>query len=102
MWRTFAIAAFSTFGAMTFTLIPTHFWVRRRMRSAGLIIERFPSAIDDWRMWHRYRDEAPARGWPAWPYYVYMTWLLAFTFMTLSVLLRFTAFKDAPSSDYWR
>jgi hypothetical protein len=55
-------------------VVPLQFQARRRMNRANLP-ERWracANSFHDWRMWHVYKDEAPARGWPVWPYYVYV------------------------------
>jgi len=52
-------------------IIILHFQMKFRLEASGLPVKWFMTPSDDLRMWRTYRSEAPARGWPIWPFYVY-------------------------------
>ena len=87
MWRNFVIAGLSVFFATTIAMMPLSYVVKRRMKSAGFTVDRFTNAFGEWRLWHSYRDEAPERGWPVWPYYVFVVWMIESFFLALAALL---------------
>jgi len=46
------------------------------MRKADLQVRRFANSFELFQMWQLYREEAPGRGWPVWPYYVHVALIL--------------------------
>lgn len=55
-----------------------HFQMKFRLEAAGLPVKWFMMPRDDFRMWRTYLNEAAARRWPIWPFYVYRVLYLLF------------------------
>lgn len=71
---TFVFTVFFIYIATALISVPLHYRVRRRLKAAGMPVRwsAFSNVIDTWRMYAIYRDEATARGWQLWPYYVHV------------------------------
>jgi hypothetical protein len=55
-----------------------HFRMKLRLLSADLPVKWLMMPKDDWRMWKTYREEAPIRNWPRWPFYAYKILMVIF------------------------
>jgi hypothetical protein len=61
-----------------------HFQMKFRLESAGLPVKWFMMPWDDLRMWRTYKNEAPTRRWPIWPFYAYRALLVLFVVSALA------------------
>ena len=64
-----------------------HFQMKFRLVAAGLPVKWFMLPRDDFRMWRTYLNEAPARQWPIWPFYLYRVALVLFAVSAIFVFL---------------
>jgi hypothetical protein len=71
---TFVFAVFFIYIGTALMSVPLHYRVRRRLRGANVQVRwsAFSNAIETWRMYQSYRDEAATRGWQLWPYYLHV------------------------------
>jgi hypothetical protein len=63
-----------------------HFQMKFRLVGAGLPVKWFMMPLDDFRMWRTYMNEAHARQWPVWPFYVYRVSLVLFAISGIFVV----------------
>ena len=64
-----------------------HFQMKLRLEAARLPVKWFMAFSGDLRMWKMYRNEAPRRQWPVWPFFAYRILLVVFALTAIPVVL---------------
>ena len=64
-----------------------HLQMMLRLRDAGLPVEWFMAFFGNLRLWRSYKVDAPARGWPIWPFYAYRVFLILFYVSAFALLI---------------